>query len=36
MKKLSVSIKKDLFTIYKSFIRPNLDYEDIIYDKPFK
>ena len=24
-----------LLTIYKSFIRPHLDYEDIIYDKAF-
>ena len=23
-------------TIYKSFIRPNLDYDDIIYDQPHK
>ena len=22
------------FSIYKSFIRPHLDFEDIIYDKP--
>ena len=26
--------RKSLLTIYKSFVRPNLDYEDIIYDKP--
>ena len=31
-KKLS---RKSLLTIYKSFARPNLDYTDIIYDKPF-
>ena len=31
-KKLS---RKSLLTIYKSFVRPNLDYTDIIYDKPF-
>ena len=24
-----------LFTIYKSFIRPHLDYRDIIYDKAY-
>ena len=23
-----------LFTIYKSFIRPHLDYRDVIYDQP--
>ena len=28
--------RKSLLTIYKSFVRPNLDYADIIYDKPFK
>ena len=27
--------RKSLLTIYKSFARPNLDYADIIYDKPF-
>ena len=27
--------RKTLLTIYKSFVRPNLDYIDIIYDKPF-
>ena len=27
--------RKSLLTIYKSFVRPNLDYADIIYDKPF-
>ena len=26
--------KKSLLNIYKSFVRPNLDYADIIYDKP--
>ena len=26
--------RKSLLTIYKSFIRPLLDYEDVIYDKP--
>ena len=35
MKRLSFSISFDsLLTIYKSFIRPHLDYTDIIYDKP--
>ena len=35
MKKLSQFLYgKSLFTIYKSFVRPNLDYADIIYDKP--
>ena len=27
--------RESLLTIYKSFVRPNLDYADIIYDKPF-
>ena len=27
--------RKRLLTICKSFVRPNLDYADIIYDKPF-
>ena len=26
---------KSLLTIYKSFVRPNLDYADVIYDKSF-
>ena len=35
MKRLSLSISRDsLLTIYKSFVRPHLDYADIIYDKP--
>ena len=35
MKKLSQFLsRKSLLTIYKSFVRPNLDYTDIIYDKP--
>ena len=35
MKKLSPILSKEiLFTIYKSFVRPNLDYADIIYEKP--
>ena len=36
MKKLSLFLsRKTLLTIYKSFVRPNLHYADIIYDKPF-
>ena len=36
MKRLSLSLsRKSLLTIYKSFVRPILDYADIIYDKPF-
>ena len=36
MKRLSlILVRKSLLTIYKSFVRPNLDYADIIYDKPF-
>ena len=36
MKKLSLFLsRKTLLTIYKSFVRPNIDYADIIYDKPF-
>ena len=27
--------RKSLLTIYKSFVRPLLDYADIIYDKPY-
>ena len=35
MNKLSSTLsKKTLLTIYQSFVRPNLDYADIIYDKP--
>ena len=35
MKKVSqIFSGKSLLTIYKSFVRPNLDYADIIYDKP--
>ena len=34
MKNLSLILsRKSLLTIYKSFVRPNLDYADIIYDK---
>ena len=37
MKKLSPWVsRQSLLTISKSFIRPNLDYVDIIYDKPHK
>ena len=36
MKKLSLFLsRKTLLTIYKSFVRPNIDYADIIYDEPF-
>ena len=36
MKKLYLFLsRKTLLTIYKSFVTPNLDYADIIYDKPF-
>ena len=36
MKKLSLFLsQKTLLTIYKSFVKPNLDSADIIYDKPF-
>ena len=35
MKKRSLFLsQKTLLTIYVSFVRPNLDYADIIYDKP--
>ena len=35
MKKLSQFLSREiLLTIYKSFVRPNLDYAYIIYDKP--
>ena len=34
MKKLSLILsRKSLLTIYKSFVRPNLDYADIIHEK---
>ena len=36
MKRLSLTLsRKSLLTIYKSFVRPVLDYADINYDKPF-
>ena len=35
MKRLSVNLPRSaLLTIYKSFIRPHLEYDDILYDKP--
>ena len=35
MKRLSVNLPQSaLLTIYKSFIRPHLEYGDILYDKP--
>ena len=37
MKTLSASVsRQSLLTIYKSFVRPILDYGNIIYDKPHK
>ena len=33
-KLFSILIGKSSLTIYKSFVRPNLDYANIIYDKP--
>ena len=37
MKKLFPFLsRKTLLTIYESFVRPNLDCADIIFDKPFK
>ena len=36
MKKLSLFLsRKTLLTIFKSFVRPNVDYDNMIYDKPF-
>ena len=36
MKRFSLILsRKSLLTIYKSFVKTNLDYADIIYDKPF-
>ena len=36
MKILSLILsRKQLLTIYKTFVRSHLDYVDIIYDKPF-
>ena len=35
IRRLSISIPRNaLLTIYKSFVRPHLDYGDILYDKP--
>ena len=35
IRRLSVNVPKNaLLTIYKSFVRPHLDYGDILYDKP--
>ena len=35
LKSLSDKLSRDvLFRIYKSFVRPNLDYGDIVYNKP--
>ena len=35
IKKLSIHLPREaLLRIYKSFVRPNLDYGDIIFDKP--
>ena len=35
IKRLPVNLPRDaLLRIYKSFVRPHLDYEGIIYDKP--
>ena len=35
IRRLSVCLpRKALLTIYKSFVRPHLDYSDILYDKP--
>ena len=35
IRRLSVNVPRNaLLTIYKSFIRPHLDYNDILYDKP--
>ena len=37
MRKLNKAIPQySLITIYKSFVRPHLDYGDIIYDQPNK
>ena len=37
MKQISLILsRKSLLTIYKSFVTPNADYADIIYDKPLK
>ena len=36
MKRLSLILSRESsLRIYESFVRPNLDYADIIYNKPF-
>ena len=30
----SILLQTSLLTFYKSFIRPNLDYGDVVYDQP--
>ena len=30
-----IFLRHSLITIYKTFIRPHLDYGDVIYDRPF-
>ena len=35
IRRLSINLPRNaLLTIYKSFVRPHLDYDDILYDKP--
>ena len=35
IRRLSVNLPRNaLLTIYKSFVRPHLDYGDVLYDKP--
>ena len=34
IEKLKVTLRSSLLTICKSFIRPHLDYENVIYDQP--
>ena len=35
MRRISISLPRNsLLTIYKSYVRPHLDYGDILYDKP--
>ena len=35
IRRLLVTLPRNaLLTIYKSFVRPHLDYDDILYDKP--
>lgn len=35
MKRLSMTLSKNLLTIYKSFFRPLLDHGDTVYEKSF-